>query len=94
MRSVNDAVYCNCMPRKDGFGHTLERNALQRIAVWTKGRLAWIRLFALRVLNEGTFEQHKSARSMLDIEKRLDAARTKVLMQSISMPIVTMTRDL
>jgi hypothetical protein len=49
---VNDAVYCNCMPRKDGLGQTLERNALQRIAILTKDRLAWICLFAFRV-NEG-----------------------------------------
>jgi hypothetical protein len=60
---VNDAVYCNCMPRKDGLGQTLERNALQRIAIWTKDRLAWICLFAFGV-NEG--KHHPSVPNSMD----------------------------
>jgi hypothetical protein len=84
---MNDTAYCNCMPRKDVFEQSRERNSLQRIAIWAKGRLARIGPFALRVLNAGTYEHYLSVRNPMDIENRLDAARTEALMLSIGMPL-------
>jgi hypothetical protein len=91
---MNDISSCESMTRANTFKQTSAWRPLQRAVIWAKRHLGWTRPFTFWQRDVDAHELRRSIRNPIDMQKRIEAAKTRALMLSIGMDIDSTRWDL